>query len=71
MHQGMHMVRMGDSERDELQAEITRLRKFLFKIQCEQLRIASATDMTRPAMREAAMETRNEIIEILGTKKSA
>jgi hypothetical protein len=45
--------------------EIERLRAALFKIQTEQLRIASATDMTRPAMREAAMETRNEIIEIL------
>lgn len=45
--------------------EIVRLRVFLFKIQCEQLRIASATDMTRPAMREAAMETRNEIIQVL------
>lgn len=45
--------------------EIERLRAALFKIQTEQLRIASATDMTRPAMREAALETRNEIIEIL------
>lgn len=50
---------------DGRDAEIGRLVTALFKIQCEQLRIASATDMTRPAMREAAMETRNEIIEIL------
>lgn len=50
-----------------LSAEVVRLRTALFKIQCEQLAIACATDMTRPAMREAAMETRNEIIAILAT----
>lgn len=37
----------------------------LLKIQTEQLRIAKATDMTRPAMREAAMRTHNEIAELL------
>ena len=47
------------------EVEIERLRAALFKIQTEQLRIASSTDMTRLAMREAAMETRNEIIQIL------
>lgn len=59
---------IGDSEIDLIddQAEtIARLRAALFKIQCEQLRIASATDMTRSAMREAAMDTRNEIIKLL------
>lgn len=49
--------------------EIARLRAALFKIQCDQLRIASATDMTRGAMREAAMETRNEIIAVLGNQQ--
>lgn len=48
-----------------LLADRDRLRAALFEIQCQQLRIASATDMTRPAMREAAMETRNEIIAVL------
>jgi hypothetical protein len=46
--------------------EYERLRAKLFKIQCEQLRVATSTSMTRSAMREGAMDTRNEIIAILG-----
>lgn len=57
-------------ENVDLRAEIERLRAALFKIQCEQLRIATATDMTRPAMREAAMDTRNEIIKVLAVEQS-
>lgn len=51
-------------------AENARLRAELFKIQCQQLRVATATDMTRLAMREAAMDTRNEIIKVLAGEQS-
>lgn len=45
--------------------EIERLRAALFKIQTQQLNIASNTDMTRLMFREAAMDTRDAIIKIL------
>lgn len=51
----------------EALAEVERLRAVLLKIQTEQFRIATATDMTRPAMREAAMRTHDEIDELLLT----
>ena len=52
----------------EAKAEIERLRALLCKISREQLRIASLTDMTRPAMREAAMDTHNEVVAALEQK---
>lgn len=60
-----------DAALDGARAEIERLRAALVKIQGEQLRIASATDMTRPAMREAAMETHNEIAKLLANEQDA
>lgn len=62
---------MQNTEHESAKCEnCERLRAALFKIQCEQLRIATATDMTRPAMREAAMDTRNEIIKVLAVEQS-
>lgn len=49
----------------EAHAEVDRLHDLLCKISREQLRIASLATMTRPAMREAAMETHNEIVAAL------
>lgn len=63
--QAENVLQMALDDIGRLDAEIVRLRAALFKIQTEQLRVATSTDMTRNAMRDGAMETRNEIVEIL------